>query len=42
MEVPEHDQLELGALGAVDVILSGEWGRELRHGLAGGDRMLAR
>jgi hypothetical protein len=32
LEVPEHDQLELGALGAVDVILGREWGREFRHG----------
>lgn len=28
----DHDQLELGALGAVDVILGREWGREFRHG----------
>ena len=33
LEVPVHDQLELGPLGTVDVVLGGEWGRQFRHGV---------
>ena len=31
LEVPEHDQLELGSIGSVDVVLGGEGRGELGH-----------